>query len=265
MTTPPFDSHIVNPTTLDTIANVMLLVGGIGTAIFAVGYFVLFRWYETAAGRQLLGFAASLVLVLVLSIVSWLGDGDYPGRDELRLAASTLVAIAAWGFVVMLARAWIRNGPERPGDIVRRTPTEETRIMADTEHGKYHPVDERVLNTVELAHTEDGGTLVASNLGVPTQVANPFRATLRTVAAVAVGLVLALPVVNAVLAIVADELARSGAELPAWLWATVNGAIGVVAVVSGIVTRVLAIPGVNDWLASHAVTRGLTAVPLQKV
>lgn len=132
------------------------------------------------------------------------------------------------------------------------------------ELAEWQPVDERVLNNVEIADLGDGSKIVATNLGVPTQVANPWRATLRTVVAVLVGLVLALPTVNLILVAIADELARSGVDLPAWVTAAINGAIAAVALVSGVVTRVLAIPGVNSWLASNALTRGLTAIRLER-
>jgi hypothetical protein len=133
--------------------------------------------------------------------------------------------------------------------------------------------DERVLATTVipgaivtdedgLSHTADSLALV--NDGVPTQVANPRRATLRTVVAVIVGLVLTLPLVNAFLLILQSELAAVTAfEIPAWIWAAINISLAVVALVGGIVTRVLAIPGVNEWIKGHV--PGLAAIPLKPV
>lgn len=67
----------------------------------------------------------------------------------------------------------------------------------------------------------------------PTQVRHPWRATARTVFA---AVVTALPIVP----VVVHEL---GVESVPW----VAGAL----VVIGGVTRVLAMPGVNDWLRQY--------------
>lgn len=90
------------------------------------------------------------------------------------------------------------------------------------------------------------------NVGVATQLANPSRATARTAVAVLVGIVIALPVLNSALLIVQDELTRqSDLSIAPWVWLAVNGALAAVGLVSSIVTRVLAVPGVNSWIESH--------------
>lgn len=66
-----------------------------------------------------------------------------------------------------------------------------------------------------------------------TQTAHPWRATLRTVAAVCLGL---LPVLPAL----ADAL---GVAAVGWVAALLAGAAAV--------TRVLAVPVVDDWLRDH--------------
>lgn len=259
-------------TLLDMIADLLLLGAGLGVLVFAVGYAVLFRWWETASGRTILAFVGTLGLILLLNITIRAAGGDFPGRDYARVAVDTVVFVAAWGLVVLLARSWLRGAPAlhlRERESVKRTPTQEgPTIMPEstipTEPAGFETVDERILNVVEIARLEDGSTLNAQNVGVPTQVANPWRATLRTVTAALVGIVLALPVVNLILLEIQSELLASGLELPAWLWAAVNGTIAAVALVSGIITRVLAIPGVNAWLGQHALTRGLTAIRLER-
>lgn len=65
----------------------------------------------------------------------------------------------------------------------------------------------------------------------PTQTRHPWRATLRTVAAVVIALLPALP----------DIVDAMGLSAYAW-------AAGILAVAAGI-TRVLAIPAVNDVLS----------------
>lgn len=67
----------------------------------------------------------------------------------------------------------------------------------------------------------------------PTQSRHPWRATVRTVFAAIVGLALIFPVI-------VDHL---GVASVPWVAAT----LGVIATV----TRLLAIPVVNDWLRDH--------------
>ena len=58
--------------------------------------------------------------------------------------------------------------------------------------------DTRVLVQNEYPQP-DGSTLVVPNDGVPTQVANPGRAVIRTLVANVVGLIVLLPTINATL------------------------------------------------------------------
>ena len=73
----------------------------------------------------------------------------------------------------------------------------------------------------------------------PTQTRHPWRATLRTVVAILLGLATLLPYV------VAD------ANIPT------EGAVGQALAVSALVTRIMAIPAVNAWLTQF----GLGASP----
>lgn len=98
----------------------------------------------------------------------------------------------------------------------------------------------------------DEREIVPGNDGVPTQVANPVRATRRTAAAVIVGIVLALPVLNAVLLIVQSELqAQTTFLIPGWVFAVLNITLAAIGVVTSVITRVLAIPAVNGWVAKY--------------
>jgi type II secretory pathway component PulF len=120
--------------------------------------------------------------------------------------------------------------------------------------------DQRVISQSEYEQP-DGGTLVVPNDGVPTQVANPSRATLRTVVAVLVALVAALPTLNAVLASLQAYLSeQTQVVIPTWVWLAVNGTAALLLFVSGLITRILAVPGVNEWIKSHL--PALAAIPL---
>ena len=120
--------------------------------------------------------------------------------------------------------------------------------------------DQRVLVVGEYPQP-DGGTLEVPNDGVPTQVANPARATLRTVVAVLVALLAALPTLNAVLASLQAYLSeQTQVAIPAWVWVAVNATAALLLFISGLITRLLAVPGVNEWIKAHV--PGLAAIPL---
>lgn len=118
--------------------------------------------------------------------------------------------------------------------------------------------DKRILTSAEYRQL-DGSTLVVPNDGVPTQVANPGRATIRTAMAALVGLVLIL---NPVLTIVIDFL--HGLEpqftVPPVIYAVLNGTILLVTAVIAAITRILAVPGVNEWIKRFL--PWLAAIPL---
>jgi hypothetical protein len=102
----------------------------------------------------------------------------------------------------------------------------------------------------------------ATPIGTPTQVANPRRAVIRTVIAAIVGLALVL---NPVLGIVIDQLRELAPQfdVPAVVFVWLNGVIVITSGIIGGVTRILAVPGVNEWLARYVPI--LTAIPLVRV
>ena len=79
----------------------------------------------------------------------------------------------------------------------------------------------------------------------PTQVAHPWRASLRTAVAVLLGLALVLPIVWA---IIGEELEKVGWAIPEPIGTVVGVIIAAVTAAAAIVTRVMAIPAVSDWL-----------------
>lgn len=80
---------------------------------------------------------------------------------------------------------------------------------------------------------------------VPTQIAHPWRATVRTIIAVVLALGLVVP---AAWAILGDELVRAGLVLPEPVVQVVAWLLAVLAVVTGTITRIMAIPQVADWM-----------------
>ena len=82
-------------------------------------------------------------------------------------------------------------------------------------------------------------------LDAPTQVAYPWRATLRTGLAVLLGILVTIPLVWA---IIGDELAAVGWAVPEPWAAIITAIVTGCVVASSAITRIMAIPRVSDWL-----------------
>ena len=88
-----------------------------------------------------------------------------------------------------------------------------------------------------------------SVLETPTQVQHPWRATVRTIVAVIAAIVITLFAVILAAAQVAPQLLEAiAALLPPEAYAVGAGIVGVIVVLAGTVTRLMAIPGFNEWL-----------------
>ena len=80
---------------------------------------------------------------------------------------------------------------------------------------------------------------------VPTQVAHPWRATMRTLLAILLGVGIVAPVAWL---IVREELERQQLTLPPGVVAAVAYGLAVLAVITSSITRIMAIPQVSDLL-----------------
>ena len=80
---------------------------------------------------------------------------------------------------------------------------------------------------------------------VPTQVAHPWRAAVRTMLAVLLGVGIVAPVAWL---IVSEELERQQLTLPPGVTAAVAYGLAVLAVITASITRIMAIPQVSDLL-----------------
>jgi hypothetical protein len=89
----------------------------------------------------------------------------------------------------------------------------------------------------------------AHSAAVSTQERNPRSTWVRTAFAAALAL---FPILNGVLAVVIETLRPYDAHIPGWVFAALNGVLVAVTVLIALVTRVLAVPGVNDWLRTYA-------------
>lgn len=79
-----------------------------------------------------------------------------------------------------------------------------------------------------------------------TQIANPLRATVRTVVQ---ALVTLIPLGNVAAGIVLGYLnEQTDVAVPGWVFAIVNGVLVATGLIIGLVTRLMANPGVNAWV-----------------
>jgi len=90
---------------------------------------------------------------------------------------------------------------------------------------------------------------------VSTQERNPRSAVLRTVLAAVVAL---FPLLNGVLLAVMGALEPYRVYLPGWVFLGLNGTLIAATALAAVVTRVLAVPGVNEWLRKYQVLRWFT-------
>lgn len=80
----------------------------------------------------------------------------------------------------------------------------------------------------------------------------------RVLRTIVQALVVLVPTGNAVAAAVLAYLSeQTDVVVPAWIFAALNGVIVATALLMGLVARVMAVPGVNEWL----VRVGLGSVP----
>lgn len=86
---------------------------------------------------------------------------------------------------------------------------------------------------------------MSAHVAQSTQEQNPKKAVSRTTFVV---ILAAFPVLNATLLVIQAELSPYVEHLPGWIFAILNIGIVATAVVSAIFTKVMALPGVNDFL-----------------
>lgn len=92
------------------LGDVELLVAAVGAIFFVVSYSMFFRWRKTSAGRSLMYFVLSLIVVFVNNIAAR-SFGDYPYREWVRLVIYATVAITIWRIGIVLWSNWNAHKP----------------------------------------------------------------------------------------------------------------------------------------------------------
>lgn len=106
--------------------------------------------------------------------------------------------------------------------------------------------------TTQPYDVDPGDAVITSTTAepvVPTQVANPGRASFRSFVQ---NLIAGLLLVNPVFLVVQQTMNEfSNIVFPGWAWATVNGVVVGSALVATLITRIMALRGVNSFIEEH--------------
>lgn len=224
------------------IGTMVYLIGILAGAAFTITYGVTAPWWRSAIGRMfmVIGCAILFAGVTVLYQIAVAQFSGVPLRAYaladliLRLSGYGLFSVAM-GF---LLGTYLHE---------RRKPLSLLPIRKDQRMMSKH---------LALVQTDE----IPAAPGTPTQVANPIRATIRTIVQ---NLVILLPLVNITAAGVIDYLNRqTDLAIPAWAFAVLNGVVLVTSFVIGLVARIMATPGVNEWIKAHLAF--LAPIPVTK-
>lgn len=219
---------------LMTITTIEVFVAFMAGLVFTVSYVLFFRWRKTHAGRAIMYLFCSWIAVTSLSLLVLFFGQTYFLREWLRLAAWTFVMFAAVNVVRVLWRSWLLGG--KALDLESR-----------------HTTEIPIVDSAAAARLSAMST--RAELKAVTQVAHPWKATLRT--AIQVGLPTLLTLTLVVPEIVKIVLEELGEQMPEGLRLWLLAAAGAITGVSVVLTRVMAIPAVNDFLTQF----GLGATP----
>lgn len=224
-----------------------VLLYDIGTAIYIVGLLVgiVFGlhygwsapWWRSAVGRMFVVITLALLVAgatVVVQILVPLEQDDHL-RLALRLLGYGSFAVA----MSFLLGTYLHE---------RRQPTSPLPIR------KEHDMSE---SSQQLVQVDERPAAV----GTPTQVANPVRTTVRTIVQ---NLIVLVPLVNAVALVLVGYLQeQTDLVVPGWAFAVLNGVVLVTGLLIGGVTRIMAIPGVAEWIREKL--PWLAAIPVKKV
>lgn len=89
-----------------------------------------------------------------------------------------------------------------------------------------------------------------------------WHKTQRALRTIVQALIVLVPIVNGLALAAGAYLAeQTDLTIPGWVFLVLNGAVTVTAVLMGLVARLMAVPGVNEWLTRF----GLGSVPKRAI
>lgn len=213
----------MTPEQVNDYATIIALAAAVPFAGYTVTYGLGSPWCRSLLGWVMFGLGASIVLVLAVVLGRRL-FGAYLGYEWVAVTAHSLLNVAGWSL-------WAIVIVER-----RRTPM------------------------LELPLNRKAVTMTNTTEGVDAPVI--WYKGKRVVRTIVQALVTLVPTLNG-LALAASAYLSEQADvvLPGWVFLVLNGVIAVTALIMGLVARLMAVPGVNDWL----VKVGLGSVPASAI
>lgn len=211
----------------DSIINDIAGLVAVAVTIPAVANVLIYglgsRWWETRLGRVLFSkwLSVALVFLFIIARRFW---GEFPGYGWLALG---LYAFVFLSFAATTVELIIESRSPAPAVEI---PKRKAVVMTNNTPGVDAPViwykGKRVVRTIVQA------------------------------------LVTLVPILNG-LALAAAAYLNEQADVvvPGWVFLVLNGVIAVTALVMGLVARLMAVPGVNDWL----IKVGLGSVPASAI
>ena len=211
--------------TLNSIAGILALTGAVPILGAALTYGFGSPWWRSWLGRVMFG----LFLALVLAFIVILGRrtfGDYPGYGLVALIAYGYITLALWATWAIIL-------------VERRNPAP--------------PTTERKASTM-------------SNVPITTEAVPSIwykaQRVIRTVLAVIVAIITTAGSTLAIIAVVAPQiLAELEPLLAPEVFGWLAGWVAALIVLSGVITRIMAIPAVNAFLTKF----GAGSVPASAI
>lgn len=204
---------------INDIAGFIVALAAIPATATALIYGFGSPWWRSWLGRVMFAkwLSVALVLIVVFARRTW---GDYPGYEWVALFTYSFMLVTFTATTIEIIT--VRRGAD-DGSII---PREKEKFMG-----------------------ESTGTLVVPDIWYKAQ------RVLRTVVAF---LITAVPTVNLAAMAVIDYLQnQQDVAVPGWVFLWLNVIVAGTALVIGLVTRLMAVPGVNAWLTKI----GLGSVP----
>ena len=211
----------------DAIADWGIIFAFVGVVAFTFSYAFFFSWRKTPPGRALMGVGFALLGVALLSLLGrWYGP-HYWGREILRPVVWWSVAYTVTRLLWVLWASWRTYSPI---DIPSR------------DH------KETIVSTPQFAKT-------AGEAGVAPTIWYQGQRVLRSIVGAIVVLV---PVANGVAAAaIAYLTSQTDVTIPPVVFVWLNAIVAATALIIGLASKIMAVPGVNDLL----VKIGLGSVP----
>ena len=217
----------MTPEAVNDFATILALTAIIPALGYTLTYGLGSPWYRSLLGIVLFGLGASVATVLSVVLLRRI-LGAYPGYEWVAVSAYSILTLTMWALwaIVIVER---RRAPMLKLPLTRK---------------------EESMTTDNTDHTEAG------------TVPPIWYKAQRVVRTIVQTLIVLVPILNGLAAAAVGYLnEQTDVTVPGWVFLVLNGVIAVTALIIGLVARLMAVPGVNEWLTNI----GLGSVPKRAV